>query len=96
MSYSYIFYVFYIISLDSCSDFPTEPSGTGVGVTGESVPLASSHDSEKVMHCLVGYRCICYVFTIIINVYKLSIVTKTNFVSYKSKILMGILRKNAG
>ncbi|XP_070790855.1 centrosomal protein of 95 kDa [Pituophis catenifer annectens] len=32
---------------DATSYFPTEPSGTGVGVTGESVPLASSYDSEK-------------------------------------------------
>ncbi|XP_058027261.1 centrosomal protein of 95 kDa isoform X2 [Ahaetulla prasina] len=32
---------------DATSYFPTEPSGTGVDVTVESVPLASSHDSEK-------------------------------------------------
>ncbi|ETE73111.1 Centrosomal protein of 95 kDa, partial [Ophiophagus hannah] len=28
-------------------NFPTELSGTGVGITGESVPQASSHDSGK-------------------------------------------------
>ncbi|XP_070596458.1 centrosomal protein of 95 kDa [Erythrolamprus reginae] len=32
---------------DATSYFPTEPSGTGVGVTGESVPQASSHDPEE-------------------------------------------------
>ncbi|XP_013922490.1 PREDICTED: centrosomal protein of 95 kDa, partial [Thamnophis sirtalis] len=32
---------------DATSYFPTEPSGTGVGVTGESVLQVSSHDSEK-------------------------------------------------
>ncbi|XP_026534543.1 centrosomal protein of 95 kDa [Notechis scutatus] len=30
---------------DATSYFPTELSGTGVGITGESVPQASSHDS---------------------------------------------------
>ncbi|KAG8129295.1 hypothetical protein E2320_015999 [Naja naja] len=32
---------------DATSYFPTELSGTGVGITGESVPQASSYDSGK-------------------------------------------------